>query len=98
MRYVCSSVLSPYLTSVESARVVRVSRWFAWLQNKLYVVNGEALQEIPRLYKRRRLVLQAQLQSGFPGGNRLYGALKEKFYWSGMAQDVLAWCTESLPN
>ena len=92
MRYVCSGVLSPFLTAVERARVVRVGRWFAWVRDKLYLVTGEHLREIPMLVERREVVHRAQAQSGFPGGNRLYGALKERYYWAGMAKDILLWC------
>lgn len=85
------------LPAAEIARVQRAVKWLVWDGARLYANTHQVLRRIPALVERKELVEEAARSLGFPGGRRLRQVLSPRYYWTGLAADVLRWCKEFAP-
>ena len=65
------------------SREARMASFIRWDGEKLWIGPGEGRQ-VPPIAQRKGMVLEAARQLGYPGGQRLYQLLKERYYWPHM--------------
>lgn len=81
---------------IEETRCRRVGAWFEWDRPGLYL-KGECRRQVPPICTRAKLVATCAAALGYPGGDRLYQALKQRYYWAHMHRDCTQVCSTLPP-
>lgn len=89
----------PNITEQNKQRCITAAQHIRWDGDKLYIRGWEGTERLVVPWcDRKALVTNLAAQLGFPGGKRLYTLAKERYYWTSMQRDIVAWCTASQPN
>ena len=75
-------------------RVLSCQQDFELLNGKLYRIFKYGAREVPAVCKRKELVRQLHLASGHVGSAKLYGALRQAYYWPSMWQSCVECVTQ----
>ena len=97
MRIVCRCPSVLPTTFEEEERCKRVSKWFEWDHPRLYL-QGNPRREVPPICTRAHLVAKCAVALAYPGGDRLYQALKQRYYWAHMHRDCNRICSTLAPQ
>lgn len=60
--------------------------------------SGAPVRRVPALCERRDLIGEAAHNLAYPGGDRMYQVLKERYYWSHLREDCITVCREAWPK
>jgi hypothetical protein len=95
MQWVSTGTIAGGESYEERERCKRIGQWFEWDPPRLYL-KGELRREVPPICQRAELVTKCAVALAYPGGDRLYQALKQRYYWAHMHRDCCIACS-SLP-
>ena len=98
MAHVVSGALDQGSSTVERSRVLRVAQWYYWVDGQLWLEDAShGPRRVPPLGERRQIMVSALEALGYPGGGRLYEALRLRYYWAGMRGDCQEVASAQLP-
>ena len=76
--------------------MLKLSAWYFWRDGALWL-SGELERRVPPLGERRGIIEHAAKTLGYPGGARLFEALRARYHWSGMKADCVEVAQALLP-